>query len=120
MAETIKLARLNGWSWKAIVSHVGLGRTKINEIMEAERYADEPERVLGELIHDMIAEAPEAFETPHRFSVVIKGRTVAKISFEGDKKISFEGVKKIGFEADKMIGFEGGNKNSFGVEETAK
>jgi len=33
MAETIKLARLNGWSWKAIISHVGLGHTKINEIM---------------------------------------------------------------------------------------
>ncbi|MBT3906288.1 MAG: hypothetical protein HOB79_14630 [Rhodospirillaceae bacterium] len=89
MAETIKLARLNGWSWKAISSHIGLGRTKINEIMEAERYADEPERVLGELIHDMIAEAPEAFDKPHRFSVVVRGCTVAKISIEGDIKKSF-------------------------------
>jgi hypothetical protein len=89
MAETIKLARLNGWSWKAIISHVGLGHTKINEIMGAERYADEPERVLGELIHDMIAEATEVFDKLHRFSVVIKERTVAKISIEGDNNNLF-------------------------------
>lgn len=82
MAETIRLARLNGWSWKTIMNHIGLGRTKINEVLEAECYAEEPDRVIGELIHDMIAEAPEAFDTPRQFSVVIKGRTVSRISFE--------------------------------------
>jgi len=37
----------------------------------------------------MIAEAPEAFDKPHRFSVVVRGCTVAKISIEGDIKKSF-------------------------------
>jgi len=37
----------------------------------------------------MIAEATEAFDKLHRFSVVIKERTVAKISIEGDNNNLF-------------------------------
>jgi hypothetical protein len=82
MDERVTLARENDWSWKAIVNLVGISRTKIHEIIAAEHYTNEPERVIGEVIHTMIEYASEAFEEPRRFSIVIKGRTVARISLE--------------------------------------